>query len=105
MTVRYAGTTTPSIRHSPTNPIITVISDQKTSETVMIHLREKRSPANPASIVIAASVQLSAVLIQPMWTSVSPRSSWIGLVRSPKSARSAWWKKKAHPRSASRNHL
>ena len=87
------------------NPMQTVISDQKTSDKVMIHLRENLSPANPASIVAAASVQLRAVLIHPIWTSVRPRSAWIGLVRSPKSARSAWWKKNAPPSSAKRSHL
>ena len=89
----------------PMKPMHTVMSDQAMSEQVMIHFREKRSPRKPATTVIAASVQLRVVLIHPIWTSVSFRSSWIGIVRRPKSARSAWWKKKAHERSASRNHL
>ena len=67
----------------------TVISDHAISESVMIHLREKRSPTNPATTVIAASVQESVVLIHPIWTSVRPMSFCIGIVRSPKSARSA----------------
>ena len=82
-----------------------VIKDQKMSEPVISHLRDRRSPAKPAIIVIAASVQLRTVLIQPIWLSFSPRSAWIGMVRSPKRARSAWWKKNAQLRSATTTHL
>ena len=73
----------------PTNPIPTVMSDHAISETVISHLRESLSPMNPAMTVIAASVQERTVLIQPICTSVSLSSAWIGTVRSPKSARSA----------------
>ena len=59
----------------PMKPMQTVISDHAISERVMIHLREKRSPRNPATTVIAASVQESVVLIQPICTSVSFSSS------------------------------
>lgn len=59
----------------PTKPVQAVISDQKSSENVMIHLRETRSPSMPANGVVTASVQKSAVLTQPIWRSVRPRSS------------------------------
>ena len=62
-------------QNPPTSPVQAVISDQKRSENVMIHLRENRSPRKPASGVITASVQKSAVLIQPICRSVSPSSS------------------------------
>ena len=83
----------------------TVISDQKMSDPVMSHLRLKRSPQNPATVVIAASVQESAVLIQPICTSVRCSSFWIGMVSNPNSALSAWWKKNAKLSIAIRNHL
>ena len=44
----------------------TVMSDHAISESVMIHLREKRSPMKPATTVIAASVQDSVVFIHPI---------------------------------------
>ena len=73
----------------PMNPMQIVISDQAISDSVMIHLREKRSPMKPATTVIAASVHDSSVLIHPICTSVRFSSSWIGIVRSPKRALSA----------------
>ena len=80
---------TPRIRQSPTYPIIIVMSDHEISESVMIHLRENRSPTGPAMNAMPASVQLRTVLIQPICTSESPSSFWIGMVSSPNSARSA----------------
>ena len=105
MTTKNAGTTTPQTRQSPTNPIMNVMSDQAISETVIIHLRENRSPTGPAMNAIPASVQLRTELIQPICTSLRPRSRWIGIVKSPKSALSAWWKKNAQLSIATRNHL
>ena len=70
-------------------PMHIVISDHAMSESVMIHFRLNRSPRKPATTVIAASVQDSVVFIQPICTSVKCRSSWIGIVSSPKSALSA----------------
>ena len=89
MTTKNAGMTNPQIRQSPTKPIMNVMSDHEISESVMIHLRENRSPTGPAMNAMPASVQERTVLIQPICTSVSPSSSWIGIVSSPKSARSA----------------
>ena len=67
----------------------TVMSDQKMSDPVINHLRLKRSPQKPATVVIAARVQLKTVLIQPICTSERCSSSWIGIVSRPNSARSA----------------
>ena len=74
---------------SPTKPIMNVMNDHAISEQVIIHLREKRSPTGPAMNAMPASVQLRTELIQPIWTSVRPKSFWIGIVRSPNSALSA----------------
>ena len=60
----------PSSLKLPTKPMPTVISDQNISEPVMSHFRLKRSPQNPATVVISASVQERTVLIQPICTSV-----------------------------------
>ena len=105
MTHAYAEMPIPSSVKFPTNPMPTVISDQNISEPVMSHFLLKRSPQNPATVVISASVQESTVLIQPIWTSVRCSSSWIGIVSSPKSARSAWWKKNARDSIPSCSHL
>ena len=105
MTTKNAGMATPKSDQSPTKPIMKVISDQDISESVMSHLREKRSATGPATNAMPASVQESTVLIQPIWTSVRRSSSWIGIVSSPKMARSAWWKKNAQERSATSAHL
>ena len=59
----------------PMKPMHTVMSDHAMRERVMIHLRESRSPRKPATTVIAASVQESVVLIQPICTSESFSSS------------------------------
>ena len=75
MTTKNAGMTSPKIVQSPTKPIMNVMNDQEMSEIVMIHLRENRSPTGPAMKAMPASVQLRTVLIQPIWTSVSPSSS------------------------------
>ena len=76
--------------HSPpTKPVHAVMSDQKRSDAVMIHLRLNLSPRNPASGVVTASVQKSEVLTMPICTSVRCSSSWMGIVSSPNSTRSA----------------
>ena len=58
----------------PTSPVQAVISDQKRSESVMIHLRLNLSPISPAIGFITASVEKSAVLTSPICVSVRCRS-------------------------------
>ena len=75
MTTKNAGMTTTPILQSPTNPIMTVISDHAMSEPVISHFFDSRSPIGPAMSAMPAKVQLKTVLIQPIWTSVKPSSS------------------------------
>ena len=86
-------------------PVSAVIRDQKINDRVMIHLRLKRSPRNPAIGFMIASVKKSDHWMTPMSKSFRWSSPWMRSVRRPNSARSAWWKKKAHESMPSKSHL
>ena len=75
MTTKNAGMTKPKIVQFPTKPIMNVMNDHERRESVIIHLREKRSPTGPARNAMPASVQERTVLIQPICTSERPNSS------------------------------
>ena len=86
-------------------PVNSVISDQNISARVITHLRLNLSPAYPATGTANANTTKNTVLAMPIWRSVRPSSSWIGIVRSPKRTRSACEKKNASERSPSISHL
>ena len=69
---------------------------QKARHQVMIFLRLKMSPAYPANGTRTASVQKRIEPINPAWASVNAKSVLISESTTPKMARSAWFRKKAH---------